>query len=167
MRIYIGFSKSRKKFPIGSWLIRAYLNTPYSHCYIRIPNINKSDTIFHASEGIVYRMSGTQFDKKHVTTHEFEIDLPVETYTAMGHIAHELSGADYGLLQNVGIVLVKLLRKINIEINNPFKKGWNCSELLCHMMKQFDSNFNDLDVNTVTPKELFNKLNTSNYRRRV
>jgi hypothetical protein len=167
MIIYIGFSKSRKKIAIGSWLIRAYQRTEYSHCYIRIPHPTKSDTIFHASEGLVQRMSETQFDKKHRVVQEFEISVPRESFVSMGNIAHELSGSDYGLLQNFGIVLARLLLKINIRINNPFKKGWNCSELVCYMMRQFDSNFNDLDVNLVTPKELFNKLNTSNYRRRL
>lgn len=167
MRIYIGFSKSKKLFPVGSWLIRLYQKSTYSHCYIRIPHNDKSDSIFHASEGIVHRMSETHFDKKHEIVAEFAIDLPRETYLAMGNIAHELSGSDYGLLQNIGIIFVRFFKRFDIKIKNPFKKGWNCSELVCYMMKQFDNNFNDLDVNTVTPKELYNKLNTSNYRRRA
>ena len=70
MKISIGFSKSKKKFPIGSWLIRAYQRTPYSHVYIRLhvgppSKMFPSDKILHASEGLVQNMSGTAFDKKH------------------------------------------------------------------------------------------------------
>jgi len=60
--LIIGFSKSKKKFPILSYLIRAYQGfTNYSHTYIKVKSNRpeRSDHILHASEGLVQHMSGT------------------------------------------------------------------------------------------------------------
>ena len=57
--------------------------------------------------------------------HLFEITLPEELYIEIRNSLHSVTGVDYGTLQNVGILLSDLL-----DIDNPWKKGYNCSELL-------------------------------------
>lgn len=165
-RIYIGFSKSNKNLPLFSWLIRLYQKTEFSHVYIRIPHETMSDSVFHASEGLVHHMSGTQFDKKHRVVTEFEIPIKECAFHTLLMTAHEISGSNYGYLQNLGILIVKFASFFNIKINNPFKKGWNCSELVLYMLNQIYNDFKHLDKNIVTPKDLYKALCTSNIRRK-
>lgn len=176
MYIYVGFSKSKKKLPIGSWLIRAYQLTEYSHTYIRIKSSKfPSDHIIHASEGKVIKMSKTQFDKRHTTVKEFKINIPniviynkhVKKHTSLFRYIldtiHELSGDDYSLLQNVGIVLVRLLRMFGIKIKNPWRKGWNCSEFVAAILLiLYPSKLNNISLDTITPKDIYLKLEEIN-----
>lgn len=160
-KIIIGFSMSKKKFPIGSWIIRIYQWTRFSHVYIRVSQRHlPSDTILHASEGKVQKMSGTQFDLRHEVVYEFSYEISNKTFLDLMRESHEISGDDYSVLQNVGIIFVDFLRIFGIIIRNPFRKGWNCSEyaftLAKHALKS--NKLNNIDPNTVTPKQLFKIL---------
>jgi hypothetical protein len=160
-KIIVGFSKSKLKFPIGSWAIRAYQGTPFSHTYIRVESKrpDRSDHILHASEGIIQHMSGTQFDKKHQVVYEYEIDIPEEKFMELKNAMHELSGANYSVMQNLGIVLVDFMAIFGKHIKNPWQKGWNCSEFVMDMLKLvFPGKYDHIDSNTVTPKQLRNML---------
>jgi hypothetical protein len=170
--IKIGFSKSKKPLPIGSWIIRAYQRTSYSHVYVEIPtNKFPSNHILHASEGIVHKMSKTQFHKKHEITEEYVIQIPEmilfnkhqNKSTTLHQLIldemHEISGADYGLMQNIGIVLVDLLRLFNIKIKNPWTSGWNCSEFVGFVLKNiFPEAFKNKNLDIITPKDINNIL---------
>jgi hypothetical protein len=174
-KIIVGFSRSKKKFPIASWAIMAYQCTKFSHTYIRLLTKGKfpSDKILHASEGLVQNMSGTMFDLKHQVIDEFEISIPdilvldkttndkVPMYKALVNIMHETSGDNYSLLQNFGILYVDFMRRIfKKRVKNPFTKGWNCSEFVAFILKNvYPKQFNKLDINTVTPKEVYDILN--------
>ena len=156
----IGFSKSKKKFPIASWLIRLYQMTPFSHTYIRIkPRIFTTDDIIHASEGKVLRMSETQFDKRHEVVEEFHMQIEDDLYMEILDVMHEASGDDYGIMQNVGIIYVDIARILGFRVVNPFQTGWNCSEFVVTILKKIHpKDFQHLDQNTVTPKELYDIL---------
>ena len=157
----IGFSKSAKNLPLGSWLIRAYQNTEYSHVYIRIPKtIYPTDTILHASEGKVHKMSETQFDKRHRVVKEYSINISEELYNKVKEEIHEISGDDYGIMQNIGIALVDVMRILfGKKIQNPWISGWNCSEFVMRILKIiFPIEFINTDPNTVTPKYIDKKL---------
>lgn len=158
--IVFGFSKSAKKFPIGSWLIRLYQNTPFSHTYVRIkPRIFKYDDIIHASEGKVLRMSGKQFDKRHTVVEEFSFQISDELYREVLNEMHEVSGDDYSIMQNIGILYVDIARILGFRVVNPFQTGWNCSEFELKVLKLiYPEDFKYLDPNTVTPKELYDIL---------
>jgi len=162
-KIVVGFSKSKKKFPIASWAIRLYQCSKFSHTYLRETlRVFKDDLIIHASEGSVQRISEYQFDKKHEVVEEFEITVEdPEIYQTMKDIMHKYSGASYSILQNLGILYVDLVRGIcNKRVSNPFQKGWNCSELVMTVLQvKFPEYFEDLDANTVTPKEVNLLLN--------
>lgn len=168
-KIIVGFSKSKKNFTIASWLVRLYQWTDFSHTYIRLLTKGKfpSDKILHASEGLVQNMSGTQFDKKHKVVKEFEIEVPniivndkykdekTTLYKCMINTMHETSGDNYSVLQNIGILYVCLMKKIlNKRVKNPWPQGWNCSEFVATILATIYQEFDDIDPNTVTPKEI-------------
>ena len=160
MRLTIGFSKSNKRFPLFSWLIRAYLRAPYSHVYILLPPTeNRSEIIFHASEGLVHNISPSNFNKKHQKVSEFDIIMTKLEFDKVKTELLELSGSDYGILQTAFLPIARLL-----NIRNPFKKGVNCSEFVLKMLKkQIVTNIHE-DV--VTPKDIFQILeSTTIYRR--
>jgi len=173
-KIVVGFSRSSKKFPIFSWLIRLYQWSAFSHTYIRLLVRPKfpSDKILHASEGLVQNMSSTQFDKKHIVTDEFEIFLPdilvndkltgnkKTLYFALISIMHEIAGDNYSYIQNVGILYVDFMRKVfKRRVKNPWRKGWNCSEFVASVLKIiYPNDFEDLDPDTVTPLEIYQIL---------
>lgn len=160
MKIVVGFSKSKKKFPIGGHLIRLYQGfTSYSHVYIRLlvkPRF-PSDKIIHAAEGEVNHWSETNFHKRNETVDAYIIDIPDELYSHLRNdIFHEKAGEKYGMLQNLGIVWVDLVYFFtNKRINNPWQEGWNCSEFVATALKEvYPEDFNHLDVNLTTPKDI-------------
>lgn len=173
-KIIVGFSRSNKRIPLFSWLVRIYQWTSFSHTYIKIPFKHRfaSDKILHASEGLVQNMSGTQFNKKHIVTDEFEIYLPDimvkdkltnttrSLYHALLTVMHETAGDNYNYMQNIGIAYVDLMRRIfNKRVKNPWRKGWNCSEFVVSILKiVYPEDFSDLDPDTVTPKEIYEIL---------
>lgn len=158
--VKIGFSKSKKRFPWGSWIIRLYQWSPFSHTYARIETKSLgSDTFLHASEGKVQRMSQPQFEKRHEIVKEFSIELDDFEYSTMMHHIHYFSGDDYSALQNLGIMIVDFLRLFGIRATNPWQKGWNCSEFVTTVLKPlYPCQFEKVDPNTVTPKEIYNIL---------
>lgn len=160
--IKVGFSKSKKKLPIGSWLIRFYQQTEFSHCYIKIEDIPRlgSNTIIHASEGKVQINSEIEFNIRHESVAEFVIELPDKTYMAILRLAHRYSGADYGLLQNVGIVYAHIMLYLfKKRVKNPWPYGFNCSEFILLILKKLHPDiFNKYQNDTVIPKELYLEL---------
>lgn len=140
------------------------MGTPFSHMYIRIPfkEMGKfpSDRIVHASEGLIQHMSATVFDTKHHVVKEFEIEISKEKWN---HIKrqdlHEKAGEPYSIIQNIGIVLVHLMRLIDITMKNPWQKGWNCSEFCLDILEDYDKEtYSKYDKNLVIPRDLYNEL---------
>ncbi len=172
-KIVVGFSRSKKSFPVFSWLIRLYQWTKFSHTYIRLSfGVLPSDNIIHASEGVVQNMSETIFNKKHEVTDEFEVYIPdiivkdritkdnLPLYRVLYNILHETSGDDYSIMQNVGIVYVDIMRYVfKKEVKNPWTAGWNCSEFVAIILRTvYPSQFKELDVETITPKQVYQIL---------
>lgn len=130
-KISIVFTKSLKKFPIGSWIIRAWTSKEYSHVALKFETkVFNSNTYYQASEGMVNYMSETQFLKKHKIVQSFDLYLDDDLYGRIRTACHEEAGAPYGVMQNLGIVICDVLSLVGISATNPFKKGRNCSELL-------------------------------------
>jgi len=155
--ITVGFSKSKKAFPIASWAIRLYQRTEFSHVYLREKvRVFKDDLIIHASEGNVQRMSEYQFDKKHEVVEEFIVTIESDLrFYELKDLMHKHSGADYSVMQNIGIVYVDIMRFLGKRVKNPWQKGWNCSELVMTILQEiFPEEFKQYDTNTITPKEI-------------
>lgn len=160
-KIVVGFSRSKKKIPIFSWLVRLWQGgTAYSHVYLKVFTTGillNSDTYLHAAEGKVFAMSSKQFLKRNEPTDEYQIIVNTNTFKKLINEMHELSGEDYGYMQNIGIIIVQLFRLFGKEIKNPFPSGFNCSELVQELLElEFD--FSQFDKNTITPRDVKERI---------
>ena len=129
--IKIVFTKSKKCFPIFSWLIRAWTWKPYSHV-AREMQISFLDepNYWQASEGKVNWEYKTYFDRKHEIVKEMSFEVTKEELKAFNKACWEQVGEQYGFKQNLGIVLVDICGFLGWDIENPWRKGMNCSEAL-------------------------------------
>ena len=155
--VYIGFSKSNKKFPIFSWLVQLYQRTNYSHTYLRIQQhelLNAPcDMYFQASEGKVNLMSEYQFEKRNQMVCEYRIELTDVEFDTLMHIIYIFMGERYGIMQNIGIVIVDIFMLFGKKIKNPFPKGIICSEFIHEIFAPI-IDVNSMDKNVVKPKDL-------------
>lgn len=153
--IIVGFSKSTIPFPIGSKAIMWYEGTDFSHCYVEYSTAIHlgDDTIYHSARGMVHNVAKKNFLKKNEVIAAFEITLPDELYVEIRNSLHATTGVDYGTMQNVGIPISDLF-----DIDNPWKKGYNCSELIYE--KVLDKMLDDLYYNKdrVKPSDIFDIL---------
>ena len=123
------FTKSKKKCAIISFLIRKWTGKQYSHV---------ARKLVHGDIELYYQASGSQvnyeckevFDKKHEIIKRYTLSISQELYTEIGSACLREAGKPYGVLQNVGIAMVDVCRLFGKKIQNPFKQGRNCSELL-------------------------------------
>lgn len=129
-KLTITFTKSRKLFAPGSWLVRLWTNKPYSHIARKLELEGHKPAYYQASEGKVNYEIEEVFLKKHKIVKEYSILIPNNIYSLVSRACFEESGKKYGLLQNLGIVIVDVLKLFKIKINNPFKQGQNCAELV-------------------------------------
>ena len=160
----IGFSKSTKKFAIGSLLIRLFQKSNFSHTYISFKHpLIDSETIFQATGSGVNYISRPRFELHNVTVKEFEISIDLETFKSVLQKCHDTSGIKYGFMQNLGIALNRWMNKLGLKVNvNLFNKGVNCSELVAEVISVTSPNLIirlNKDINLVTPLDIFNYLN--------
>jgi hypothetical protein len=149
--ITIGFSKPKNKiFPIFSWIIRAYLKTPYSHVYIKFQSDSLNRDIIYEAVGNGVRFVGTNEWKKHAEeVKSYELNIKECNYVSIMQYCIDHSGQKYGLAQNVGIFLADVFN----WKNNPFRAGKNCSELIAEILQVEGYKFTK-PLNLVTPKDI-------------
>ena len=130
--IEVVFTKSKKKFPIGSWLIRLWTRRSFSHVAVCFDTSKEygTKTYYQASDGLVNYMAEDQFLKKHSIVESFTLVITEDQYKDIRNKCHREVGANYGFLQNVGIILSDITKFFGVKIKNPWKEGRNCSELL-------------------------------------
>lgn len=131
MKIKLVFTKSRKKLPIGGWLIMLWTWKNYSHV-ARVGKISfaEKEHYYQANEGKVNYEYDTFFKKKNKIVKEYILDIPKELHRYLVKTSWEQCGAKYGILQNLGIVWVDIGRLFGKKWQNPWKTGYNCSELI-------------------------------------
>jgi len=159
--ITIGFSKNsdNKIFSVG---LQEYMNRDYSHCFIKFNTKHHlgDNAIYHSSlsAGIGY-MSQTIFEEDNTIVMLYELEVSEEVYKEIKQALFKVCGRKYGLMQNLGILTVDLLRNIGIKAKNPFVKGENCSEMVYRhvLMSLFPEHKYDPD--TITPSEVEDILN--------
>lgn len=129
--IKIVFTKSKKKLPIFSWLIRLWTWKDYSHVAMEVdlPWIS-GPMYFQASDGQVNYEFETYFNKKHEIVYEYTIQVTEEIYKEIAKTRLEYAGEQYGTMQNAGIVYTDIMKLLGKTVTNPWKKGKNCSEIL-------------------------------------
>jgi hypothetical protein len=152
--ITIGFSKSKKKFAIGSLLIRLYMKTEYSHTYLGFYSSSLDRALKYEAVGGGVRFIGSKEWETHaLEICSYKIDLTDEQYSEILQYCVDHAGQDYGFMQNIGVILANIfnLRK------NIWASGLNCSELIGRMLEIKGYSFNK-DLNLLTPKDIENAL---------
>ena len=157
MIIIIGFSKATCPFKIGSWLIRKYLGTNYSHVFLKFKSTKFDRDLVYEAVGSGVRFVGKIEWEKHATvTDEYVIEIEEHDYIKLMQYCIDMSGQPYGILQNIGLVLAKALGLKS----NPFKRGINCSELITNILIQNGRSVS-FNPNLSTPKDIENLLKES------
>lgn len=123
--IIIGFS-TPKKFKIGSYIIRCFENSEYSHIYIRMKTKADSplpfDKVFQASHGDVNAVAFDVFKEGNKIFHEYEIEVEESKYFDVYKWLWFQLGKPYGFTQLLGIGL-------NLKLKSNNDKKFICSEL--------------------------------------
>jgi hypothetical protein len=158
-KVVIGFSKPKSKFPVGSWLIRLYQGTSFSHTYLKFYSRSLDRLLVYESVGKV----GVRFiGNKRWETHAIEVESFTITLKTLNNVklmqeCVDNEGEDYGFCQNIGVVIADIL---NLQ-KNPFKKGKNCSELISEILQ--DEGYTlPKEPNLMTPKDVYDLLKVNN-----
>ena len=149
----IVFTKSKKKFAIGSVAIRLYQQTEYSHVALEF---KESGEIYYyqANEGKVNIEHKSHFDREHEIVEAFKVSV---NKAALKELKKTL-GQNYGTAQNAGVLIVDILKNLGRLIKNPFGSGVNCSELIFVNVLAPKYNLTHRDPNSIKPKHIYDML---------
>ncbi len=150
--VTVVFTKSKKKFPIFSWLIMLWTWKSYSHVALKVDlSWLEGSMYFQASEGKVNYEYESHFLRENEIIKSYQIEIPKDIYSKLAAERMKSAGENYGFMQNVGIVLVDICKLFGKEISNPWKKGKNCSELIYNLiLKPLNPELN-FDPETIKP----------------
>lgn len=159
-QIEIGFSRpTNVLFPFGSWAIRLYQNSEYSHVYIKIfsKKLNRYMIYEAVGNGGVRFIGLDQWKKKAKEVESFNLNVESEKTIELLQFLVDTCGIDYGFMQNIGIVYANFFGKPK----NPWRKGKNCSEAVADFLV-----LNGFKINKshdlVTPKDIHKVLSNLN-----
>lgn len=167
--VKILFTRSIKKINILSRLIQEYENLPISHCALELvtPNLG-TNIIYHSSgSGGVTIVAKEHFLKKNEIMEEYQIFIEDDQFKILRNILLSNCGIEYGLFQNIGILIVDVLNRLGLKINNPWKEGFNCSEalyisiipMICKDMPKTDQNIvKPSDIRQILENNGFNPI---------
>lgn len=140
MKLTIGFSKPKHlKFPIFSWLIRAWEGVGYSHVFLRwySPSYGKY-LVYHAAGSGLHFLGEEQAKRQLDVVVEYELDITPSLKHRIVSYCLQKAGTPYGLWNVVGIALKRLLRLSK----NPLADGEDtqfCSEFVSRVLvEHFD-----------------------------
>lgn len=153
--IKIHFSKN-KEGKILSKAIMWYENATYSHCAIEfyLNSINK-EVMYHSSLVGVNFSSKDLFLKHNEIVETYGLEVPIEIYRKIMSSLIDNCGKEYAIMQNFGIVIVEVLAKLGKNINNPWKDGYNCSELVYeHVIKNIYEEDFKINRNLIKPSQV-------------
>lgn len=128
-KLEIVFTKSKKKFPLFSWLIQLYTRKNYSHI-ARKANILGQEMYYQADNSMVNYENKKYFNMKHEIVKTYVIDIPKEIARNISILCLKNAGTPYGFMQNIGILYFDIMRLFSIKVSNPWRYGKNCSELI-------------------------------------
>lgn len=145
-------------FPVGSWAIRLFQNTPYSHTYVRFYSESLNRTLVYEAIGT----GGVRFVGYKIWSEKAQ---ELESFTLQVKKCNSIrllqefvddAGIDYGHLQNLGIFLASIFG----WKKNPWRKGKNCSEIVAKFLKSEGYHINK-PLDLVTPKDVYNVLKSN------
>jgi len=154
--ITIIFTKSKKFLPVASWAIRLWTWKSYSHVAKKHEVRDWGTAYYQASGGSVNYEYNTVFNKKHKIVKQYTLLIKKEIVNEINKECFKDAGKKYGIMQNVGIVLVDIFRIFGKKIDNPFKSGRNCSELIYSVVLKNLKPELDYDPDIIKPHEIEN-----------
>lgn len=125
-KINLVFTKSNKPFPLISWIIRLCTGKDYSHVAREVERKNWGKGYYQASGSVVNYEHENIFNCKHKIVRRYTLYVDYTLDMEIRKACWQDCGKKYGILQNLGILLVDL----GIVKDNPWKQGRNCSELI-------------------------------------
>lgn len=163
--ITIGFSKP-KTFKLHAWLIMKIDNASFDHAYLKFhsDNLNR-DIIYQAVGKGVQFIGNSLFILNSEPISEFQLEVDDEKYISLMQFCLDNAGISYGFWQVLALGIVRILSKINININNSLQdklKTEFCSEIVYRCLDKIDPEDFNLNAESVTPKDLFNLLKELN-----
>lgn len=155
-KVIIGFSCSNT-WKIGSVALKWYMDTQYSHAYIRYEDNQDRDIIFQAAHGTVHPIMFNNFIKENKIVHEFIIEFTDDEYQKLRNYCYEKMGEKYAYLDLIVIFAHDCLKKIGISFNDN-TSGYICSELAASILVNIKGYSFDKPLNLMRPDDLFKKL---------
>lgn len=157
--IIIGFSKSKKFFPIVGWLIQLVQGTPFSHVYMKRES-KYGEYVYHAHGSGVGFSSINWFLVQNQPVAEFTIQISQEAKDKILNRAIELCGRPYSQKDILGILLAQWFNtKSNLLSDGEY--AFVCSGLIVELLHEggivLKSQWGK-DPELVTPKDMYGKL---------
>lgn len=152
--IIIGFSRAIGFKPLSK-LICLFERTNYSHVYIKFSNKHFGDyDIYQASKGFVNHITQEVFLEQNIIIKEYEIPCN-NKLEIIGFVRRKL-GKPYSLRSLFGIFFARF----GIKISKLFdgEKAYICSELGARVLQQCKINNLEVDVDKITPRQLYEIL---------
>ena len=161
-KLYIGFSKSTKKLPIFSWLIRLIESTPYSHTYVKLELHGKS-YIFEAVGNDCRLILESEWEKKAQVVEEVALPVTVDILAKTEKFIAVNTGKPYGILQLIGVILGKWLN-LKYNITSRGRSALICSELVGRFLEEVMGFKLEKEPDLLTPLDIYEFLgNINNY----
>lgn len=121
--ISIGFS-TRKKWALGSWLIRKVEKTEFSHTFIswKDEEIDRRK-IFEAIGSGVRLIGNVVFKQKAKVIDLYDFEVPEEVFFWIEQYTHDQSGKPFGYKHIYGLFVMRIFGAFGVKIKNPYKDG--------------------------------------------
>lgn len=152
-KVYFIFSKSRKWYNVGSWIIRKVENVPFSHVSVMIDG-----QVFEAVFPKVREISYKDWLKKYKMTHLFSVNVELDRLRQIEKRCKSHIGKRYSISQLVMIGLGFLDKGLNSWIESNQVNGSQymiCTELLADVMKnEFNVDLGEVP-DTISMSEAF------------
>lgn len=134
------------------------MRKPYSHVFVQYDTASHmgNDSIYHSAMGSgVGFYSKPVFEDINIITAMYEIELSDEIYVKIRNKLFAHCGRKYGYAQNIGIVCADIAKYLGIAFENPFREGFNCSELVFMGLLEIDPELlYEYDLDTIRPDHI-------------
>lgn len=121
--IFIAESKSKKKFAIGSWLIRLCEDTKGSHVFVYWFRKNGGRIAYQATGHGVNFCGNYALDKDHEIIQVRRVEIADSDYEAFLDWCIDNCGKAYSKLHLLGVGIMRLAALFSVKIKNPFADG--------------------------------------------
>lgn len=150
MKITIGASRNATN-ALGSEAIQWWLNTDYSHVYVRwFLNDQKREIVYQASQGSCHFLAFNNFTINNIIVKEFNLELTTEQFQEFSAKCVDLAGQKYSKLELIQILLSDLSKG---RLKFKDQPGYICSELMAELLIGLGYLFNK-PLYLITPKDI-------------